>query len=311
MSSSTAARRAASLAVATFLLGLGGVAAPATGSAAGCTATSGVRVVVDDGSPTARCGPGDPEDGISALSSAGFGYTFVPRQNGFVCTIDGYPDPCNNAPADAYWSYWHASPGGSWVYSSQGGYSRDPKPGTVEGWAFGAGQPPGMPPPAHDPPSTPAPSPSPSPPPSPPPAPAPDPAAGSPSGPTGEDSSSQGTPDSPSSAGSNDSPSARGGRTAPGPTSAPGSAVPEPTGTASPLTDETTGSTPEPSDDPSGTPASKAEARDVDARPTSSSTDAGSPTGAVVAGLALLGIGSAGAWQVVSRRRARPGDVGD
>src|SRR5262249_3910487 len=77
--------------------------------------------------------------------AAGFGYTFVPRQPGFVCQIDGLPDPCNGAPATAYWAYWHGQPGGSWTYSNEGAGSYTPPPGSVEGWAFGARQQPGTP----------------------------------------------------------------------------------------------------------------------------------------------------------------------
>jgi hypothetical protein len=59
----------------------------------------------------------------------------VPRIPGFVCTINALPKRCNGAPASAYWSYWHAKPHGKWI------------PGTVQGWAFGAGKPPRISPP--------------------------------------------------------------------------------------------------------------------------------------------------------------------
>ncbi|MFP4636718.1 MAG: hypothetical protein ACLFRD_12715, partial [Nitriliruptoraceae bacterium] len=89
--------------------------------------------------------------GLAALSAAGHEYSFVPRIPGMVCTIDGRPDPCNGAPEDAYWSYWRALEGGSWSYASRGAGEQDPKPGDVEGWAFGAGDPPGTAPPAPGP----------------------------------------------------------------------------------------------------------------------------------------------------------------
>ena len=118
------------------------------GTAATC---DGVWVVVDarevGGSITTRCAPGDPDSGLAALRAAGHTYEFVPRVPGMVCTIDGRPDPCNGAPADAYWSYWHAEEGGTWTYASRGAGERDPQPGEVEGWAFGAGDPPGTSPP--------------------------------------------------------------------------------------------------------------------------------------------------------------------
>jgi len=111
------------------------------------------------------------------LSAAGHGYTFVPRQFGLVCQIDARPNPCNGAPTTAYWSYWHATRGGSWSYATAGAGGYNPQPGTVEGWAFGAGGRPGIAPPAAPAPPPPPPKPTtrPAPRPSaqPPPAPAP------------------------------------------------------------------------------------------------------------------------------------------
>jgi hypothetical protein len=135
--------------------------APVAGAAA-CSGTSGVTVVVDfgalGGGVQTGCAGGDPGSGLAALSAAGHGYTFVPRQPGLVCQIDARPNPCNGAPTTAYWSYWHASRGGSWSFSTLGAGGYDPAPGTVEGWAFGAGRRPGIAPPA-------APAPPPAPPP--------------------------------------------------------------------------------------------------------------------------------------------------
>jgi hypothetical protein len=129
---------------------------PAPASAA--ERCDGVWVVVDarelGGALTTRCAEGDPPSGLAALEAAGHRYTFVPRVPGMVCTIDQRPDPCNGAPSDAYWSYWHAEEGGSWTYASRGAGERDPKPGTVEGWAFGAGSHPGTSPPSSPPPSS-------------------------------------------------------------------------------------------------------------------------------------------------------------
>ena len=156
------------------------VAAPAA-EAAACSGSSGVTVVVDFGSlgggVQTGCAGGDPASGLAALSAAGHGYTFVPRQFGLVCQIDGRPNPCNGAPTTAYWSYWHATRGGSWSYATAGAGGYNPQPGTVEGWAFGAGGRPGIAPPAAPAPSPPPPKPTtrPAPRPSaqPPPAPAP------------------------------------------------------------------------------------------------------------------------------------------
>jgi hypothetical protein len=108
--------------------------------AAACTSSKkGVTVVVDftklhHGTKTG-CDRKSPASGLDALKGAGFRYTFVPRIPGFVCTINALPKRCNGAPASAYWSYWHAKPHGKWI------------PGTVQGWAFGAGKPPRISPP--------------------------------------------------------------------------------------------------------------------------------------------------------------------
>ena len=132
------------------LVAAGGAAA-APAYAAACTGKKGVTVVVDftklGGKIKTACDPTDPATGLAALTGAGFSYTFVPRQPGFVCTIDMKPNPCNGAPTKAYWSYWHAKPHGKWVYSNTGAGSYNPAPGTVQGWAFGAGTAPRISPP--------------------------------------------------------------------------------------------------------------------------------------------------------------------
>ncbi|MFD9698458.1 hypothetical protein [Lentzea sp. NPDC059081] len=128
--------------------------APVPAHAAGC---DGVTVVVDfrslGGGVQQGCAPGSPASGVAALTAAGFGYTYASRQPGFVCRINAKPgtdaDKCVNAsPATAYWSYWHAPAGGAWSYSNQGAATFAPARGTVEGWAFGAGEQPGIAPPA-------------------------------------------------------------------------------------------------------------------------------------------------------------------
>lgn len=146
-----------------FALALVIALSPVPAQAAGC---DGVTVVVDfrglGGGVRQGCAPGSPASGVAALSAAGFGYTYASRQPGFVCRINEKPgadtDRCvNTSPASAYWSYWHAPAGGSWMYSNQGAASHTPARGTVEGWAFGAGEQPGMAPPAAPAPQPPAP----------------------------------------------------------------------------------------------------------------------------------------------------------
>lgn len=130
-------------------------------SAPAQAACAGVTVVVDfgplGGGVQTGCAPGSPHTGLAALAATRFGYSFVPRQPGMVCQISAQPDPCNGAPRDAYWAYFYAASGGVWTYGTEGAATRRPSPGGVEGWAFGAGQPPSIAPPgASTPPTKPA-----------------------------------------------------------------------------------------------------------------------------------------------------------
>ena len=139
------------------LVAAAGVAPATPAAAAACSEGAGVTVVVDfaslGGGTETDCAAGDPGSGLEALRAAGHEPTRAAQQPGyFVCRIDGKPanDPCQRtSPPDAYWSYWHAEPGGSWTFSDTGAADRDPAPGTVEGWAFGAGDPPSSPPPRN------------------------------------------------------------------------------------------------------------------------------------------------------------------
>jgi hypothetical protein len=144
-------RRGAAVAALAVLVAL---LAPAPGSPAmAAEDCDGVWVVVDarkvGGPLTTRCSPGDPSDGVQALEGAGHRVDYVPGQPGFICQLDQRPDPCPGVPPeDAYWSYWHAEPGGGWVYATSGAANRNPAPGTAEGWVFGDGSQPPPPPPA-------------------------------------------------------------------------------------------------------------------------------------------------------------------
>jgi hypothetical protein len=142
---------AVAILLATALVTFVARATPASAAACGSKHKKGVTVVVDfrhfhDGIKIG-CDVKRPANGLVALTKAGFTYTFVPRQPGFICTIDKKPKKCNGAPASAYWSYWHAKPHGKWIYSNLGAGSYHPKAGWVEGWAFGNGKPPGISPP--------------------------------------------------------------------------------------------------------------------------------------------------------------------
>jgi hypothetical protein len=130
---------------------------PRAAHAAACAPGTGVSVVVDFTAfglgVQVGCFSGDPATGLAALQGAGFAVTGTQRWGlAFVCRIDGLPtpavDPCiNTPPASAYWSYWHAVPGGTWSYSAFGASSYNPAIGTVEGWRFGSGQAPSITPP--------------------------------------------------------------------------------------------------------------------------------------------------------------------
>ncbi len=170
-------RLRSALATTALLLPLGGavVATAPAAVADGCSAAE-VTVLVDfaslGGGVQTGCTGGDPASGVEALQAAGFPPTraAADRSGYFVCRISGQPadDPCQRAsPAGASWSYWHAEPGGTWAYSGQGAGAYDPPAGTVEGWSFGAGDPPSArpprlaappAPPAQEPPAAPAPA---------------------------------------------------------------------------------------------------------------------------------------------------------
>ncbi len=142
--------RWAGLAAATVVAAAGpivGVASPA--SAAACSGTgSGVTVVVGS---SVDCAGGVPATALAALRAAGHSTVMVSRIPAALCRIDGVPasDPCVvMPPSSAYWSLWTATRGGSWVFASTGVGSDHPAPGTVVGFAFGAGDPPAVRPPA-------------------------------------------------------------------------------------------------------------------------------------------------------------------
>jgi MYXO-CTERM domain-containing protein len=144
-------RRLAAALAAGVLAGGWLVALAAPAQAAGCQNGGGVTVVVDfaslGGGVQVGCAQGSPASGKAALDGAGFSHDDVVGQPGLICRIDARPNPCNGAPTSAYWSYWHAQPGGAWSYSTLGAGGYVPPRGSVEGWAFGAGARPGIAPP--------------------------------------------------------------------------------------------------------------------------------------------------------------------
>jgi len=116
-------------------------------AAAGATC---VAVVVDfrqlGGAVQTGCAQGDPSNGLSALSRAGFSFAPRPR-DGLICQIDAHP-ACTDTTSATYWSYWYRAPGSSrWVYASEGAGTHDPKPGSTEAWVWqngGRTPPPGI-----------------------------------------------------------------------------------------------------------------------------------------------------------------------
>lgn len=132
-----------------------GAVVPTEAAAASCgPAPSGkvaVHVVVDrgSGSPVRHCvvlGSSGRPTGLTALQAN----HAVRLEGGFVCAIGGLPATgCATqfSQGAAYWSYWHAPPGGTWTYSQTGAGGRYlVAPCSVEGWTWssspGAARPP-------------------------------------------------------------------------------------------------------------------------------------------------------------------------
>lgn len=110
--------------------------AAARSAADSCLAAGEVYLVVvkDSGSVMYRGCVGNPGSGYGALNASGLGYTNAPPPRGYVCTIGGYPT-CPDDFDGQYWSYWRASPGGSYSYSAVGADAAV-KPGAIYGWCY-------------------------------------------------------------------------------------------------------------------------------------------------------------------------------
>jgi hypothetical protein len=105
-------------------------------------------MVIDQGTgtPSTRCAfVAQGSDGLDALRATGHS---VRLDGGFVCAIDGLPATgCGNIPGSPYWRYWHAAPGGRWIYSQVGaGSYRLPSRCAVEGWVWSDSPSPDTPP---------------------------------------------------------------------------------------------------------------------------------------------------------------------
>ncbi len=280
--------RAAGVGAASALALAGLVVAAAPASAAACSGSEGVTVVVDTGGSTStKCASGNPSSALKALASAGFGVDYPQQFPGsVVCRINGHPtsDPCvRMPPGDAYWAFFHAERGGSWVYSSNGVATYDPAPGSVVGFRFGSGQQPGIAPPA--PPKTSAPVPA-------KPTAKPKPRTSKP--PTSKPATSKlkattSAPEATTPTTTSTGPSGSATGTAPPTASAPPSA--SGTASASPSADGTTSTSP------------SASASDIAAAPTSTGGDNGTGPGTLVAGAALVALVAGGAGWAAWKRR--------
>jgi hypothetical protein len=126
-------------------LSLGFVHQEAFGAPAASQA--GIVVQYGNGSVSTECiSFSGSINGLQALQQAGFSpeVAYDPVQGAAVCKIgdDGCPaEDCFCAMPD-YWSYWRMGSGGNWNYSGTGASGSKVENGDVEGWSWGAGEPP-------------------------------------------------------------------------------------------------------------------------------------------------------------------------
>jgi hypothetical protein len=108
----------------------------------------GLVVLHGDGTLITRCVEfSEPEiSGYGVLERSGLDVVaaFDPSAGAAVCAIDGQGcavDACLTCADPDYWSYWHLVDG-SWAYSPVGSSVHKVHHGDVEGWLWGAGEPP-------------------------------------------------------------------------------------------------------------------------------------------------------------------------
>jgi hypothetical protein len=78
---------------------------------------------------------------VVATQSGGMGVTIC-EIDGEGCSADNCFCECTGSTC-AYWSYWHLV-GGEWSYSSVGANGHRVRPGDVDGWSWGKGDPPSV-----------------------------------------------------------------------------------------------------------------------------------------------------------------------
>lgn len=114
---------------------------------------AGVVVQHGDGSIATACVEFEEPalSGLELLRRSGLDMIYEATAGLTVCSIDGegcqYPgEDCfcqcmGNGPC-TYWSYWHLdAETGQWTYSQLGADAYEVRPGTVDGWRWGAGTP--------------------------------------------------------------------------------------------------------------------------------------------------------------------------
>jgi len=138
-----------------------GLLPAASGRSGACTTAdeNAVTVIIDyqklGGGIERYCASNLPKGavGMDALRAVGVSTAGTTHDGtGFVCRLNGRPsakesiavpgdsdyrEHCvDTPPSTAYWSYWWAKPGGSWVYSDSGVLSHRVVIGGYEGWSF-------------------------------------------------------------------------------------------------------------------------------------------------------------------------------
>lgn len=121
----------------------------ATPSAAQQPNRVGLMVQFGDGRVETRCisFTEDEITGIEVLQRSGLDLGVDYNNVGAaVCSIDGAGCPTHDCltcdPNDHYWSYWRREADG-WRYATRGAAGQTVRDGDVEGWRWGAGDPPG------------------------------------------------------------------------------------------------------------------------------------------------------------------------
>lgn len=92
---------------------------------------AGVTVLVDPGdlggAPAATCVTQEAPTAAELFEAAGVELSWVQRQPGAVCQVDGLPADLGCVampPGDAYWGlFWTDDPSGSWLYATRGAVS--------------------------------------------------------------------------------------------------------------------------------------------------------------------------------------------